>query len=81
MNKIPKIVKIKIERNISNKEHLIKNSNIYNNTEIFDDTYNDNNIIIYNICKTIPYNNYTENETKEEIKYKERLFSDINIEN
>ena len=73
INKIPKkqIIKIKSERYLSPKQHLIKNSNIYNNTEINEDTYydNNNNIFIYNICNTIPYNDYNENEIKEE-KYK-----------
>ena len=84
INKIPKkqIVKIKSDRNISPKEQFIKISNMYNNTEINEDTYYDNNnIIIYNICNTIPYNNhYNDNNTKEEIYIKERCISDNDLE-
>ena len=84
INKIPKkqIVKIKSDRNISPKEQFIKISNMYNNTEINEDTYYDNNnIIIYNICNTIPYNNYNEiNEAKDEIYIKERCISDNDLE-
>ena len=55
---------------------------MYNNTEINEDTYYDNNnIIIYNICNTIPYNNYNEiNEAKDEIYIKERCISDNDLE-
>ena len=84
INKIPKkqLVKIKSERNISPKEQLIKISNMYNNTEINEDTYcGNNNIIIYNICNTIPYNNYNDNnDAKEEIYIKERCISDNDLE-
>ena len=85
INKIPRkqIIKIKSERNISPKEPpYIKISNMYNNTEINEDTYYDNNnIIIYNICNTIPYNNYNDNEIKDEIYIKERFISDNDLEN
>ena len=81
INKIPKITKLKSVRNLSNKAHLIKNSNIYNNTEIYDDThYDNNNIIIYNICNTIPYNNYNDNETKEDIIYNNGVLSKNKLE-
>ena len=84
INKIPKrqIIKIKSERNLSPKEHLIKSSDIYNNTDINEDTYYDhkNNIIIYNICNTIPYNEYKENDIKDNIYIKEKYISDNNLE-
>ena len=84
INRIPKkqIVKIKSEREISPKAHYSKISNIYNNTEINEDTYYDNNnIIIYNICNTIPYNNCINNETKDEINLKKRYISENDLEN
>ena len=72
INKIPKkqIVKIKSERNLSPKSHLMKASNIHNNTEINEDTYYDtnNNIFNYNFCNTIAYSNYNENDNDNEIK-------------
>ena len=74
---------MKSERYLSPKQHLIKSSNIYNNTEINEDTYYDNNnIIIYNICNTIPYNNYNDNEyeNKDEIYIRERFISDNDLE-
>ena len=85
INKIPRkqIGKMKSERYLSPKQHLIKSSNIYNNTEINEDTYYDNNnIIIYNICNTIPYNNYNDNEyeNKDEIYIRERFISDNDLE-
>ena len=83
INKIPKkqIVKIKSERNISPKEPFIKISNMYNNTEINEDThYDNNNIIIYNICNTIPYNNYNDSDLKDEIYIRERFISDNDLE-
>ena len=70
------------EREISPKAHYSKISNIYNNTEINEDTYYDNNnIIIYNICNTIPYNNCINNETKDEINLKKRYISENDLEN
>ena len=85
-NKIPKkqMLKIKSERNISPKAHFIKTSNIYNNTEINEDAYydNNNNIIEYNACNTIPYNKYNENdnELKDEIYIRERFISESDLD-
>jgi len=83
INKIPKkqIIKIKSERYLSPKQHLVKTSNIYNNTDINEDTYydNNNNIFIYNICNTIPYNDSNENEIKEEACKKDKYISNNDL--